>query len=192
MAVVRNGMGHISGILTLEDMIEELIGEVHDEFDLPQAWSLMDVLPSSGVAVNLQAADRRAALTQLLSLLLAANPQLKEHEAFQAVWEREMKFSSAVGRGVAVPHGRLLSLDRPLLALGRFAKPVPFPAPDTIPVRLVFLILTPAAVTVMQLRVLGRIASLISNENLRRRLLRAKTADSMYEILRTADTLLAA
>lgn len=192
MAVVRNGLGHVSGILTLEDIIEELIGEVHDEFDLPEAWSLVELVQPSCVAINLQAPDRRSAISQLLSRLAAATPELKEAEAFQAVWEREMKFSSAVGRGVAVPHGRLLSLAGPLVALGRFVKPASFPAPDNIPVRLVFLILTPASTPVIQLKVLGRIASLVTNENLRRRLLRAKTAESMLEILRTADTLLAA
>ncbi len=192
MALVRNAFGQVVGLITLEDIIEELVGEVHDEFDLPQAWSFMDVVVPQAVAVGLSAADRKAAISQLLSRLCAAAPELNEQECLSVVWDREMKFSSAVGRGVAVPHGRLLTLTRPLVAVGRFAKPVPFPAPDNVPVRLVFLILTPASTPVVQLKVLGRIASLVTNENLRRRLLRAKTAESMLEILRTADTLLAA
>lgn len=192
MAAVRGAMGRCVGLLTLEDIVEELIGEVHDEFDLPQAWSLMDLVVPQAVAVGLQAADRKNAVEQLLSKLVAAAPELKEAEVFAKVWEREMKFSSAVGRGVAVPHGRLMDLQRPMVALGRFSKPVPFPAPDNVPVRLVFLILTPAQSPVIQLKVLGRIASLVTNENLRRRLLRAKTAEALLEILRTADTMLAA
>lgn len=191
MALVRDAQGKASGLLTLEDIIEELIGEVQDEFDLPQAWSLMDVIVAPAVVVQLQAADRRSAITQLLSRLAAAVPGLEEAGVFRTVWEREMKFSSAVGRGVAVPHGRLQNIDRPLVALGRFAKPVPFPAPDNVPVRLVFLVLTPATSPVMQLKVLGRIASLLTNENLRRRLLRAKSAEALLETLRTADTMLA-
>jgi CBS domain containing-hemolysin-like protein/mannitol/fructose-specific phosphotransferase system IIA component (Ntr-type) len=193
LAIVRNGLGHVVGLITLEDIVEELIGEVHDEFDLPQAWSLMDVVVPQAVSVGQQAADRKTAIAQLVSRLCAAAPGLvKEPEVLQIVWEREMKFSSAVGRGVAVPHGRLTTLERPLVALARYSPAVPFPSPDNVPVRLVFLILTPAATPVIQLKVLGRIASLVTNENLRRKLLRAKTAESMLEILRTADTLLAA
>lgn len=191
MALARNALGRIVGLITMEDIVEELIGEVHDEFDLPQAWSLMDVVAPQAVAVGLQAADRADAIRQLLARLRQAAPELDEQECFRVVWDREQKFSSGVGRGVAVPHGRLLNLPRPWVAVGRFAKQAGFPSPDNIPVRLVFLILTPAATPVVQLKVLGRIAAIVTNENLRRRLLRAKTAEAMLEILRTADTLLA-
>jgi mannitol/fructose-specific phosphotransferase system IIA component (Ntr-type) len=105
--------------------------------------------------------------------------------------DREAKLSSAVGRGAAVPHARLPNLSRPFIAVGRFAKPVPFPAPDNVPVRLIFLILTPASTPIIQLKILSRIAALLTNENLRRKLLRAKTGEALLETLRTADTLLA-
>lgn len=192
MALVHNAAGAAVGLLTLEDIIEELIGEVHDEFDLPQAWSLMDVVVAPALAVGLAAADRQSAIAQLLAKLKAAFPELNEPEILKAILDREMKFSSAVGHGVAVPHARLPNISRPMVAVGRFSKPVPFPSPDSAPVKLVFLILTPASSPIIQLKVLARIASLATNENLRRKLLRAKTAESMLEILRTADTLLAA
>lgn len=193
MALVRGAGGRIVGLLTLEDIVEELIGEVHDEFDLPQAWSLAElVVPSAVVIETKHALDRKAAITQIVAKLAAAEPAVKEAEALQAVWDREMKFSSAVGRGVAVPHGRLAGLERAVVGVGRFSPPLPFPAPDNVPVRLVFVILTPAAQPVAQLKVLGRIASLVTNENLRRKLLRAKTPEVMLETLKTADTLLAA
>lgn len=191
MALVRNGLGRVVGLLTLEDIIEELVGEVHDEFDLPQAWSFMDIVVPSAVGVGLQADGRKEAIALLLDKLAAADPALKRDEVLNTVWERELKFSSAVGRGVAVPHGRLLNLVRPLVAVGRFARPVPFPSPDNLPVRLVFLILTPAATPVIQLKVLGRIASFVTNENLRRKIMRAKSAEALTDLLRTADTMLA-
>ena len=144
------------------------------------------------VAVGLQASDRKAAVAVLLAKLKAAFPELNEEETMKAVMDREAKLSSAVGRGVAVPHARLAGITRPLIAVGRFTKPVPCPSPDNIPVRLVFLILTPAAAPIAQLKILSRIAALLTNENLRRKLLRAKSAESLLDTLRTADTLLAA
>ena len=126
-----------------------------------------------------------------MARLKEAHPALDGAEAVRVVWEREAKLSSAVGHGVAVPHGRLANLDRPLVALARTAKSFPFPSPDKLPVRLAFLILTPTSSPVAQLRILARIASLVSNESLRRRLLRAKTEEQLIDILRTGDTVLA-
>ena len=90
-----------------------------------------------------------------------------------------------------MPHARLPGLKEPLIAVGRFAKAPPLPTPDGAPLRLVFLILTPLDTPTMQLKVLQRIASLIMNETLRRKILRAKTDESLLTLLRTADTLLA-
>jgi len=148
MALVKNAKGVVVGVLTLEDIIEEIIGEVHDEFDLREAWNLVDVVAPAAVAVQLHAEDTQSAIWQLLNKLKVGEPELDTREAFQAIWNRERKLSSGVGRGMAVPHARLASLDRPLVALGRFSKPVPFVPPDNIPVRLVFLILTPTTIPI--------------------------------------------
>ena len=191
VAIVRDGLKRVAGILTLEDIVEELIGEVHDEFDRPSAWDSGGLFARSAVDANLPAGDRRAAVRHLLAKLKALRPTLDEDGAFTAVWDRELKFASAVGRGVLVPHARLAGLGAPLIAVGRYAKPTAFPAPDGVAIRLVFLILTPAESPIIQLKILQRVASLVTNENIRRKLWRAKTDEALFTLLSTADTLLA-
>ncbi len=191
LAVVRDGLNRIMGLLTLEDILEELVGEVRDEFEKVQDWMTGEFFSRAAVDANLPTTERKTTIRHLMDKMKAANPELDAEGAFAAVWERELKFASAVGHGVLVPHARLPGLKEPLIAVGRFAKAPPLPTPDGAPLRLVFLILTPLETPTMQLKVLQRIASLITNETLRRKILRAKTDESLLTILRTADTLLA-
>jgi CBS domain containing-hemolysin-like protein len=191
LAVVRDGLNRIMGLLTLEDILEELVGEVRDEFEKVQDWMTGEFFSRAAVDANLPTTERKATIRHLMDKMKAANPALDAEAAFAAVWERELKFASAVGHGVLVPHARLPGLKEPLIAVGRFAKAPPLPTPDGAPLRLVFLILTPLETPTMQLKVLQRIASLITNETLRRKILRAKTDESLLTLLRTADTLLA-
>ena len=191
LALVRGADGAIVGLLTLEDILEELVGEVRDEFEKVKGWVTGELFSRASVDANLPTTERRATIRHLMDKMKAANPELDAEAAFVAVWDRELKFASAVGHGVLVPHARLAGLKTPLIAVGRFAKAPPLPTPDGTPLRLVFLILTPMDTPTMQLKVLQRIASLVMNETLRRKILRAKTDESMLTLLRTADTLLA-
>lgn len=191
MALVKDASGRVVGVLTLEDILEELVGEVRDEFDKSHGWLSGELFSRAAVDANLPTSDRRATIRHLMDRLCALNPGVDPATAFDAVWDRELKFASAVGHGVLVPHARLAGLSAPLVAVGRFPKAPALPTPDGVPVRLVFLLLTPAESPSTQLKVLQRIASLVTHDTLRRKLLRAKTDETLLELLRTADTLLA-
>jgi CBS domain containing-hemolysin-like protein/mannitol/fructose-specific phosphotransferase system IIA component (Ntr-type) len=191
LALVKNDKGLINGLITLEDIVEELIGEVKDEFDRGAVWSLTDSLSLPAVAVGVEALDRKSVIAALAKILAGAHPELDARKVFDAAWERELKFSSGLGRGIAFPHARLLELKNPMIAVARFAKPVAFPSPDNIPVRLAFLILTPASIPVFQLQILNRLATFAFNEGLRKTLLAAKTPGKLFEALCAADTLTA-
>ncbi len=191
LAIVRDGLNRVMGLITLEDIVEELIGEVRDEFEHAKGWVPGEMFVRAAVEANLPTTERKATIRHLMDKMKAVNPEIDADAAFAAVWERELKFASAVGHGVLVPHARLPGLKAPLVAVGRFAKAPPLPTPDGAPLRLVFLILTPLETPTIQLKVLQRIASLIMNETLRRKILRAKTDETLLNLLRTADTLLA-
>ena len=107
------------------------------------------------------------------------------------MWQRELKCPRAVCHGALVPPARVPGLRAPLIAVGRFVKPPLLPTPDGTPLRLVFLVLSPLEAPTAQLKILQRIASLITNETLRRKIMRAKTDEALLTLLRTADTLLA-
>ncbi len=191
LALVKNSRGETTGLITLEDILEELIGEVRDEFDKGTSWTLLDSLSPDSVAVGVEATDRQSAIAALARIMSAARPEMEARKVFDATWERELKFSSGLGRGIAFPHARILGLKFPMIAVARFSKPVFFPSPDNIPVSMAFLILTPASTPVFQLRILSRLATLVSNEGLRKRLFAAKRSETLFEALCAADPLTA-
>lgn len=191
MALVRDALNRVVGVLTIEDILEELVGEIRDEFDKSHGWLSGELFSRAAVDANLPTTERRATIRHLMDKLHAVHPEVDAAAAFDAVWEREFKFASAAGHGVLVPHARVPGLAAPLVAVGRFPKAPALPTPDGVPVRLVFLLLTPAETPSVQLKVLQRIASLVTHDNLRRKILRAKTDEVLLDLLRTADTLLA-
>ncbi len=192
LALTRDPDGTVSGLVTLEDLLEELVGEIKDEFDVADGSLLLtEALATASVRLRVEAPERKTLYRELLDPLKAKLPSLNANEALRLLWERETKLSSAVGRGIAIPHARIAGLTRPLISFARLLHPVPFQAPDGIPVRLVFLVLSPAGYPIVQLKLLSRIAALAMNENLRKRLLTARTPDAVLDILRAADTLLA-
>lgn len=180
----------VTGLLTLEDVLEEVVGEIHDEFDAPTAWSLQALLNPDLIDLDLRVVAPNDCVQTLANRVRAVHA-LDPAPIIRAVLARENQLPTAIGHGVAVPHARLSNITKPIIAVARAPRPLGFNAPDKTSVRLVFLILTPASAPLEQLRILGRIATLVNNETLRKGLLRAKTAAQFLDIVRTSEALVA-
>ncbi|NIN71798.1 MAG: PTS transporter subunit EIIA [Gemmatimonadetes bacterium] len=92
---------------------------------------------------------------------------------YAAVRQREELQGTGTGGGVAIPHARLPSLRRPVLAFGRSVAGVEWDAPDGLPVHLVFLLLSPEREGGLQLQILAALASGLAEAAVRERLIRA-------------------
>jgi magnesium and cobalt exporter, CNNM family len=187
MAIVKNPAGKVSGIVTLEDVLEELVGNIEDEFDRSKSLLLSELVGPNLVFLDFEAEDSRSAIREIVRRAAEAGAIANAAAATAAVLKREASIPSALGEGVALPHARVEGLERPILAMARPVKPIDFDAFDDLPVSLVFLALTPARDDATHLGVLARIAKLLESDYLREQLLHADSPEMVIGILRVAD-----
>jgi CBS domain containing-hemolysin-like protein/mannitol/fructose-specific phosphotransferase system IIA component (Ntr-type) len=187
LALAKNAKGETTGLITMEDIVEELTGEIRDEFEQPPKLLLSGLFQPQACRLELGETGRFEAIEELLGTLHQASPLFDKDEALKAIIKRETNFSTALGHQTAFPHARLASLSRPLLAFGKSKEGIYFPSPDNQPVKLLFMILTPFNEPTLQLNILAQLSGLISNLTLRKRLLSAKTPENLLDIIRTFE-----
>lgn len=115
--------------------------------------------------------------------LLAARHALKTADVFTSLFERERLGSTALGYGIAIPHGRIKGLDEACGALYRLKTPLEFDAPDSQPVSLCFILLVPKNANEQHLQILGELAQLFGDEAMRGRMLAAPTPAELLALI---------
>jgi PTS system nitrogen regulatory IIA component len=142
---------------------------------------LEDLLTAEGVIPNLKARCKREVLSTLAeraSALIGA-PADKIRET---LLEREQLGSTGVGKGVAIPHGKIEGLGSVFGMLARLETPIDFDAVDDQPVDLVFMLLAPANATAAHLKALAKVSRLLRDDEARAALRGAETAEALFAI----------
>ena len=96
---------------------------------------------------------------------------------------REELGSTALGAGVAIPHGRVKGLKQPAAALIRLKEPIEFAAPDGEPVKIFIFLLVPEKATQQHLEILSSIAQLLSDADVRETLSTSTDTTKVCELL---------
>lgn len=96
---------------------------------------------------------------------------------------REELGSTALGAGVAIPHGRVKGLKQPVAALIRLKDPIEFAAPDGEPVKTLIFLLVPEKATQQHLEILSSIAQLLSDADVRETLSTTNDVTKVCELL---------
>lgn len=104
-------------------------------------------------------------------------------ELFAKLLEREQLGSTGIGSGVAIPHCKLKSLNKAVLAVGIARQGVDFGSMDSEPVRLFFLVVSPTDAPAVHLQVLAAISKWIKADNHVARMLKLKDRGAIYHML---------
>ncbi|HEX4584544.1 MAG TPA: PTS sugar transporter subunit IIA [Burkholderiaceae bacterium] len=130
---------------------------------------LSNLLPLSNVELDFDAHDKRASLERA-ALLFENNQGLSALRIVECLMAREELGSTGLGKGVAIPHGRLRGLKRATAAILRIKEPIEFGSPDGQPVRLLVVLLVPEHATQQHLEILSELAQMLSEPSMREQL----------------------
>ena len=143
---------------------------------------LSDMLKSEDVLPALQAGSKRQVL-QALAAHAAKATGLDERAIFDVLMQRERLGSTAVGGGVAIPHGRFAGLDSVRGFFARLAAPVDFDAMDHQPVDIVFMLMAPEGAGADHLKALARISRVLRDAALVEKLRATREPRALYALL---------
>lgn len=185
MGAVFDRSGQWTGIITIEDVLEEIVGRIGDEFDQTRSGrlvSLAESLSPGRVVLGLQATSMREAIDEIIARIPPSDLPADSRRIARIVLDREQAMPTYLGKGLAVPHGRLEGLTKPLLAFARSEEGVPVEGSGE-RAELFFLLLTPSGMARIQPRLLADIVDLFESEYVTERLRKAETPEEVIEAI---------
>lgn len=143
---------------------------------------LAKILPPGNVLCDLDVSSK-AQLFEKAGQLFENNLQLPRKKVIDSLAAREKLGSTGLGYGFAIPHGRIKGLSVATGAFFRLKTPIPFDAPDVQPVSMLFILLVPEQATDLHLQILGELAQMFSNRQLREKLLASDNPAEIHQLL---------
>jgi nitrogen PTS system EIIA component len=148
---------------------------------------ILDILAPEAVVADMQATTKPAALDELAGALQRLHADLDRNRLVEILLEREGLGSTAIGEGIAIPHGKMPGVSNVLAAFGRSKQGVDFDSLDGSSTKLFFLLVAPEDSAGVHLKALARVSRLLKDKTFREKLLAGGSADELYEIIKAED-----
>lgn len=148
---------------------------------------LTDVLRREMVWPDLEATTKKDVIKELAARAAKVLGAFDENDIAGVLEEREHLGSTGIQDGIAIPHGKIAGLDRIVVACGRSVGGIDFDAHDAKTTHLFFVLLAPEFAAGQHLKILARLSRLLKSSHFRERLLTARDADGIYEIITGED-----
>ncbi|MEM9491482.1 MAG: PTS sugar transporter subunit IIA [Myxococcota bacterium] len=144
---------------------------------------IVDLIRREMILPALRSTDKSGIIRELASHVAANHPAIEREKLTRVLIDREGLASTAIGEGVAIPHGKLDTVDEIVACLGRIRHGVDFDSMDGQPTYLFFVLVAPESSTGAHLKALARISRVFKDSEFRSRLLSAEDADQMYSVI---------
>ncbi len=185
-AVVSDENEQWSGIITFEDVLEELVGKIGDEFDAhrgDQLHSLSDGFLPERVVFGLEGATLGSAIQYMIKQVPETALPTDRQTILEALAKLGDSMSIYLSHGLAILHCQLPNLEGPALFFGRSEDGIALENSDD-RIGLVFILLTPDHLAREQPRLLADIVGVLDSDYVTERFTKAANAEQVVVALR--------
>ena len=146
---------------------------------------LAEYLDKDLIISDLSARTKKEVLAELVSQLQGKFPGVDPERVAQVLLDREMLGTTGIGDGIAIPHGKLDSLDQVMVIVGRSREGVDFASLDHKPATIFFTVLAPSSVVGLHLKILATISRLLKDNAFRQAFADAEGGDGLWRLLQS-------
>ena len=147
---------------------------------------ITDFLSRETIVPALASREKNAALEEMAGYL-GSTHQLDKNKVLEVLLERERISTTAIGEGVAIPHGKLNGVERVVGVFARSPEGIDFASLDGAPTHLFFVLVAPENAAADHLKALARISRLLKDEAFRRRLMAGQSSQELYTTILEED-----
>jgi nitrogen PTS system EIIA component len=147
---------------------------------------ITDFLSRETIVPALASRDKNAALEEMAEYL-GSTHHLDKNKVLKVLLERERISTTAIGEGVAIPHGKLNGVERVVGVFARSPGGIDFASLDGAPTHLFFVLIAPENAAADHLKALARISRLLKDEAFRRRLMAGQSSQELYTTILEED-----
>jgi nitrogen PTS system EIIA component len=146
-----------------------------------------DILIPDLVIPNLRSTTKADVLQELAQYLASKRPEIKAEQLVTVLLDRERLGTTAIGEGIAIPHGKLPGLKGVMAVFGRSLTGIDCHSLDGQPTKLFFLLVAPDESAGLHLKALARVSRLLKERTFRDRLLQEAAGSSLYRVICDED-----
>jgi PTS system nitrogen regulatory IIA component len=148
---------------------------------------ITDILSPDMVIADLKGTTKPDVLNELAKALTYKYKEISLADLNAVLAERERLGSTAIGDGIAIPHGKLRGVTKIIGAFGRHAQGVDFDSLDGGPSQLFFVLVAPEDSASLHLKALARVSRLLKEGSFREHLIGATDAAELYRLIKEED-----
>jgi PTS system nitrogen regulatory IIA component len=148
---------------------------------------VVDILTEEQIIPQLKSTTKPEVLRELAQHLAAHHPAIQAEQLVSVLLDRERLGTTAIGEGIAIPHGKLPGLKGVIAVFGKSPNGIDCHSLDGALTRLFFLLVAPEDSAGIHLKALARVSRMLKDKAFRERLLQGRDRTELYRIISDED-----